>query len=171
MQRGPGGCQGHGACGNAKTPDSLGFDNGGLGRGGGAVLGVAGLADVDAALEVGAVLDGDAGGGDVPGEGAFAADVDAVAGMDVAAHLAEHDDFAGGDVGGDLAVAADGDAVAGQADGAFDLAVDVERLGTGDLALDEERLADGGLFAAGDGGGGGGTGDGPYRAGLEGGRG
>ena len=117
----------------------------------GAGLGfVAGLADVDAALEEGAVFDGDAGGDDVAGEGAFAADVDAVGGLAVAAYLAENDDLASADVGGYLAVAADGDAVAGEIDGAFDFAVDVEGLGTGDLAFDDEALADGGLFAIGD---------------------
>ena len=117
---------------------------------------VAGLADVDAALEEGAVFDGDAGGDDVAGERAFAADVDAVGGLAVAADFAENDDLAGADVGGYLAVAADGDAVAREVDGAFDFAVDVEGLGSGDLAFDYETLADGGLFAVGDGTGSGG---------------
>jgi hypothetical protein len=67
--------------------------------------------------------------------------------VDVAAHLAQHNDFAGGDIGCDLAIAADGDAVARKVDGAFDLAVDVERLRSRDLALDDEGLADGGLLA------------------------
>ena len=78
----------------------------------GSAFDVVGLADVDSAFEVGAILDGDASGGDVPGEGAFAADVDAVAGIHIAAHLAEDDDLAGGDVGSNLAVASDGHAVA-----------------------------------------------------------
>jgi hypothetical protein len=117
----------------------------------GAGLGfVAWLADVDAALEEGAVFDGDAGGDDVAGEGAFAADVDAIGGLAVAADFTENDDLAGADVGRYLAVAADGDAVAGEVDGAFDFTVDVEGLGTGDLAFDYETLADGGLFAVGD---------------------
>ena len=105
-------------------------------RGDGAFGFVAWLADVDAALEEGAVFDGDAGGDDVAGEGAFAADVDAIGGLAVAADLAENDDLASADVGGYLAVAADGDAVAGEVDGAFDFTVDVEGLGTGDLAFD-----------------------------------
>ena len=67
----------------------------------GAGLGfVAWLADVDAALEEGAVFDGDAGGDDVAGEGAFAANVDAIGGLAVAADLAENDDLASADVGG-----------------------------------------------------------------------
>ena len=123
---------------------------GGCGWGGGATLGVGtGLADVDAALEEGSVFDGDAGGDDVAGERAFAADVDAVRGLAVAADFAEDDDLAGADVGGYLTVAADGDAVAGEVDGSFDLAVDVEGLRTGDLTFDDEALADGGLFGVG----------------------
>ena len=121
---------------------------GGCGGGGGAGLGfVAWLADVDAALEEGAVFDGDASGDDVAGEGTFGANVDAIGGLAVAANFAENDDFASADVGGYLAVAADGDAVAGEVDGAFDFTVDVEGLGSGDLAFNYETLADGGLFA------------------------
>ncbi len=121
-----GGCRGHGA---------FGF--------------VAWLADVDAALEEGTVFDGDASGDDVAGQGTFAANVDAIGGLAVAANFAENDDFAGADVGGYLAIAADGDAVAGEVDGAFDFTVDVEGLGTRDLAFDDEAFADGGLFAVG----------------------
>ena len=105
------------------------------------------LADVDTALEERAVLNGDALGGDIAGERTFAADVDAIAGGDVAAHLAEHDNLAGGDVGGDLTIAAHGDAIARQIDGAFDFAVDVEGFGAGNFAFNDEALADGGLFA------------------------
>ena len=129
----------------------FGFGFSGGCRSDGALGFVAWLADVDAALEEGAVFDGDAGGDDVAGEGTFAADVDAIGGLAVAADLTENDDFAGADVGGYLAVAADGDAVAGEVDGAFDFTVDVEGLGTGDFAFDDEALADGGLFAVGDG--------------------
>jgi len=129
----------------------LGLD--GLGDGGSAGGGLAfGLADIDAAFEECAVFNADAGGGDVAGERAFAADVDAVGGEDVAANLAEDDDFAGGDVGGYLAVASDGDAVAGEVDGALDFAIDEEGLGAADLSLDDEALADGGLIAGGGGG-------------------
>src|ERR1700678_1837064 len=92
------------------------------------VLGIARFTDVDAALEECAVFDGDARGGYVAGERAFAADVYAVAGMHVAAHLAQHDYLARRDVGRDLAVAADGDAVARKVDRAFHLAVYIERL-------------------------------------------
>ena len=86
---------------------------------------------------------------DVAGERAFAADVDAVRRLAVAAHLTEHDDLAGRDVRRYLAVTADRDAVAGEIDGTFDLAVDVQRFGAGDFALDDETLADGGLVRIG----------------------
>jgi hypothetical protein len=98
-----------------------GADGCGLGRGDGFVFAVglllaglwlSALADIDAALEECAVFDGDAGCDDVAGEGAVTADIDAVAGGEVAAHLAQDNDFAGIDVGSDDAVAADGDAVA-----------------------------------------------------------
>jgi len=114
----------------------------------GAGFGV-GLADVDAAFEEGAVFDADAGRGYVAGEGAFAADVDAVLGVDVAAHFAEDDDFAGGDVGGYLAITAYGDAIAWQVDGAFDFAVDEERLAAADFTFDHQSLAKRGLVAGG----------------------
>ena len=81
------------------------------------------------------------------GERALAADVDPVGSLDVAPHLAEHDDFARHDVGGHLAVAANGHAVTGQVDGALDLAVDVKGFGARELSLDDEGLADGGLIA------------------------
>jgi hypothetical protein len=121
-------------------------------RGGcrGSALGfVAWLADVDAAFEEGAVFDGDACGDDVAGKRTFAADVDAVRGLAVAANFAENDDLAGADVGCYLTVAANGDAVAGEVDGTFDFAINVERLGTGDLTLDDKALANGGLLVRG----------------------
>jgi len=130
--------------------NSVGLGFGCCGSGFAGLGGCAGLGDVDAALEEGAVFDGDSGCDYVTGQRAFAADVYAVRGLDVAANLAEHHDFAGGDVGGYLAVAADGDAIAGQVDGALYLTVDVEGLGAGELALDYEAFADGRLVAAGD---------------------
>ena len=128
------------------------------------LLGLSAFTDVDAAFEEGAVFDGDAGGDDVAGEGAVAANVDAIAGGKVAADFAEHDDLTGVDVGGDYAIAADGDAVAGQIDGTFHPTVNVKRLGAGDFALNDERLANGGLV-------GGGGGDRPGGDGLSGHRG
>ena len=109
-------------------------------------LGV-GLADVDAALEERAILDADARRGHVAAQRALGANVHAVRGGDIAAHLAQNDDLAGGDVGRHLAVAAHGHAVAGKVDAALHLAVDKQRLGAGDLALDEQAFADGGLVA------------------------
>src|SRR5205807_8642150 len=78
-------------------------------------------------------------------ERAVAADIDAVAGSDVAANFAENHDLAGVDVGCNYAVSSDGDAVTRQADRTFYPAVDIERLRSSDFALDHERLADRGL--------------------------
>src|SRR6266496_401156 len=84
------------------------------------------LADIDSALEEGAIFNRDSGCHDVAGQGTVAADVHAVAGSQVALHFSEHDDFAGIDVGRDYAVAPDGDAVASQVDGAFYASVNVK---------------------------------------------
>src|ERR1700722_17846626 len=73
------------------------------------LLRLAAFADVDAAFEEGAVFDRDAGGDDVAGERAVAANIDAVAGGKIAADFAQNHNLAGIDVGGDYAVAADGD--------------------------------------------------------------
>ena len=108
----------------------------------------AGLADINAALEECAVFDADALGDDIAGEGAFAADVNTVAGGDVALYLAEHNDFAGGDAGSNLAIAANGNAVAGQVDGALNLAVNVEGFRTADLTFHDKRLTDGRLVTS-----------------------
>jgi len=106
-----------------------------------------GLLDVDAALEESAILDADARGRDIAGQSALGANVHAIRGRDIAAHLAQDHNLAGGDAGGDLAVSAYGYAVTGQIDAALDLAVDKQRLGAGDLALDDQTLPDGGLIA------------------------
>src|SRR5579862_9290006 len=115
------------------------------------LVGLSAFADVDATFEECAVFDGNAGGDDVAGEGAVAANVDPVAGGEIATDFAEHNDLTGIDVGGDYAVASDGDAIACKVDGALDAAIDVERLGAGDFAFDDQRLADGGLIRSGGG--------------------
>src|ERR1700677_523118 len=112
------------------------------------------FADINSALEECAVFDGDAGRDNITGEGTIAADIDAIAGGKIAAHFAEDHDFTRVDVGRDYTIAADGDAIAGQADGAFDAAIDVERLRSSHLALDHQRLADGSLVRGSGGSGG-----------------
>src|SRR5436305_10641391 len=77
---------------------------------------LAGLADVDATLEEGAIFDRDALGDHIAGQRTFVADVHTVGGGQVAADLAEDNDLARVDVGGDNAVTANGDAVASQVD-------------------------------------------------------
>src|SRR6185437_2483021 len=54
---------------------------------------LAGLANINAALEVSAVFDADALADHVAGKRAFVADVHAVTGSDVALHFAEDDEF------------------------------------------------------------------------------
>ena len=85
-----------------------------------------GLLDVDAALEEGAIFNADAGGSHVACQGTFGADVDAIGSGDIAADLAQNDDFTGVDGGIDLPIAADREAIAGQVDGAFDFAINIE---------------------------------------------
>ena len=92
--------------------------------------------DFDAALEVGAVFDADAGSGDIADDGAVLADIDASASAQIADNFAENDDFAGFDFGIEQGGRADGEFVATKRDGAFDLAVDLEIFGADDLALD-----------------------------------
>src|SRR5208337_2482429 len=103
-------------------------------------------ADLNSALERGAVFHADAHGGNVAVDCAFGADIHAIAALDVAIHFAHDHDFAGLNAGVDLAVAADGDSALGHGDFAFDAAVDVESLGAADFALDDQRAADGGLI-------------------------
>src|SRR5882724_4114308 len=103
---------------------------------------LASLADINAALEEGAIFDGDAGGHDIAGERAVTADIHTVAGGQVAAHFSENDNLAGVDVGRDDAVASDGHAIAGQVDRTFNASVNVKRFRSGHLAFDDERFAD-----------------------------
>jgi hypothetical protein len=105
------------------------------------------LANVDAALEESAILDADAGAGHVAGESAVGADIHAIRSRNIAADLAQDDDFARGDAGDHLAVAAHRDAVSGKADAALDFAIDKQRLRAGDVALEDQALADSGLLA------------------------
>ena len=120
----------------------------GNGRGRHAFFSLARLADVDAALEEGTILDADALCDHITSQGAFAADVYPVAGIDVAAHLAQNHYFAGRDIRGHLSIATNRNAVARQVDGTLDLAVDVQRLGTGHFALDYQALANRGLVGS-----------------------
>src|SRR5581483_3404856 len=109
---------------------------------------LAGLANVNPALEESAVLNGDALSHDVASKRALVANVHAVAGHQVTADFADAHDLARIDVGVYHAITADGHAVAGKVDGPFHTAVNVKRLRAGDLAFDHQRLADGGLVGA-----------------------
>src|SRR6202041_3951640 len=103
---------------------------------------LAALADVDATLEERTVFDRDACRDHVTGERSITADINAVAGRQIAAHFAQHDNFTGVDVGCNNTVASNSNAVSRQADRAFDPAINVERLRSSYLALDHQRFAD-----------------------------
>ena len=107
------------------------------------------VADLDSALERGAIFDADAHGGDVAVHRAFGSDVNAIAALDVASYFAHDHNFAGLDAGIDFAVAADSDSAFRHGDLAFDASVDVEGFGAADLALDDQSAANGGLIDGG----------------------
>src|SRR5579883_277049 len=90
--------------------------------------------DVDAAFEVRAVVDADAGGLDVADETALLADGDLLSDLDVAADGAIDGYLAGANVGFDLAVWADSDGALGF-DGAFDVAFHHQLFAAADLAF------------------------------------
>src|ERR1700723_3223114 len=93
------------------------------------------LTDVDAAFEERAIFDRDSCRDNIAGERAFAANVDAVAGLAIAAHFAQHYNLARHDVRCDLSIASYGHAIARQVDCAFHFAVDVERFRSAQLTL------------------------------------
>src|SRR5205823_12334988 len=99
-----------------------------------------------AAAEHGAIFHADARADHITGQSAFAADVHAVAALDVASDLAHDDNFARGNVRLHHAVAADGHAMIFKAQGAFDASVNVERLAAADFTFDHQRSSDGGLL-------------------------
>jgi len=74
------------------------------------------LADIDAALEEGAVFDGDTRRDNIAGQRTIAADIDAITRSQIAAHLAQHDDLARINVGSDHSVAAHRHPIAGKID-------------------------------------------------------
>src|SRR6266550_4619021 len=99
-----------------------------------------------AAAKHGAIFHADARADHITGQCAFAADVHAVAALNVASDLAHDHNFARGNVGLHNAVAADCHAMIFEAQGAFDAAVNVKRLAAADLAFDHQRASDGGLL-------------------------
>src|ERR1017187_9726122 len=113
------------------------------------------LANINATLEESAVLDADAGGGHVAGQGTLGANIGASCVANVALHLAQNHDFAGGDASGHLTVGGHSEAVAGKVNAALDLAVYEQRFGARDFTFDVEAFANGGLFTGGCWGGGG----------------
>jgi hypothetical protein len=95
-----------------------------------------GRVDFDAALEMGAIFDADARGGNVADDRAFALDVDAVAGVEVADDFAKHDHLAGMNFGIEHGGGTDGELMAVQRDGAVHLSVNLQVFRAGELTLD-----------------------------------
>ena len=117
-------------------------------------LGFGGV-DFDATLEMGAVLDADARGINVPDDGAVLLDVNTAARVDVADNFSVGDDFASMNFGSELSGGADGEFVTledGEVDNdetlkwlaasAVDDAVNLQVFGTGDLTLDLDAGAE-----------------------------
>ena len=114
------------------------------GRGGGSrsrFLGVQSH-DIDAALEICAIFDDDAGGLDITHQLGILANVQLVHGFHVSLDLPEDHDFAGFHCCLNAAAGADGELIFGELDGAFDVAVDIEILFTEDLTVYFDCLAD-----------------------------
>src|SRR5215510_15502574 len=114
----------------------LGLEGRALGR---ARLGL--LLHVDAAAEVRAVRDGDAGRDDVALDRAVLLDVDLLGRVQIARDLAEDDDGLGGDLRLDAAVRSDREDVVLQLDLAVDPAFDRKVLAAAQLAVDHDALA------------------------------
>ena len=92
--------------------------------------------DFDAALEMGAIFDADARGGNVADDRAIGLDVDAIAGVDVADDFAKHDDFAGMNFRSEHGRGADGELMAIERNGAVHLAVNLQIFRAGELTFD-----------------------------------
>src|SRR5215469_10593218 len=102
--------------------------------------------ELHATAEHGAIFYADTGADHVSGKQAFAADVHAVAALDVAGDLAHDHNFTRGNVGLDGPIAANGHAMVFEAERAFDAAVNVKRLAAGDFTFDHNRATDGRLL-------------------------
>jgi hypothetical protein len=95
-----------------------------------------GRVDFDAALEMGAIFDADAGGGDVAGHRAVGLDVHAIAGVKIADDFAVDNHFAGMNFGIEHGGRTDGELMALERDGAVHLAVNLQVFRAGELTLD-----------------------------------
>ena len=92
------------------------------------VLVVGRLVDLDGALEVGAVLDHDARGGEVAVYRAVLLDFDPILGPQIALHRAVNHDFAGDDIGSNFGGGADRQLPLIELDQSFDGSIDQQIL-------------------------------------------
>jgi hypothetical protein len=100
------------------------------------------FADVNAALEEGAIANADALCGHIPGQRTFTADVHTVAGIDITAYFAKNHHFPGSDIRRHLGIPTNRDPTVRRVDRTLDVAVDIQRFGTYYFALDLQALAD-----------------------------
>jgi hypothetical protein len=98
--------------------------------------------DINLALQIGALFDGDTLGRDIAGNNRGLTQFDAIAGLNVALEFSLHHNPFGVHAGFDLAVGANRQAVAFQGDAAFDLAIHIKIFAARKFALDEDRFAD-----------------------------
>src|SRR6266851_5160387 len=95
-----------------------------------------GWVDLDAALEVGAVLDADPRRRNISDDGAILLDVDATACMEIAHDFAVNNHLARVDFRNEIGSRAHGQFMAAKRNGPFDFAVDLQIFGAGDMTLD-----------------------------------
>lgn len=95
-----------------------------------------GWVDFNAALEVSAILDADARGGNIADDGAVFFDIDAIGGVEIADDFAENNGLAGVNFRIELGGGTDGESMAGQGNGAIHFAVDLKVFYTDDFTFD-----------------------------------
>src|SRR5215831_14972043 len=103
-----------------------------------------GLHDIDAALEICAVLDDDAGGANIAGELRVLANFDFIGGFHVSVDRTQHHHFARLDGRLHNTIRADGEFMLHRLHSAFKLAIDIEIFAAIDVTGDLDGLSDGG---------------------------
>jgi len=94
--------------------------------------------DLDATLELRAILDANARGGDVADDGAIGLDVDAIARVDIADYLSVDNNLARVNLGGKLRRGSNRERMSAQRDRPVDFSIDLQIFCAGDMTLDLE---------------------------------
>ena len=100
------------------------------------------LDDIDAALEVRAILDDDARRADVAHQARVLADLDLIRAFHIALNGAQRNHFTRLDTGMDVAIGTDGELVLQQLDGALQVSIDIQIFLAEDLADDLDSFPD-----------------------------